>query len=126
MEFESVLSFSRVSLKFLRLCRKPQKNIIDNSHKKSSLIAQKKSLKSPMSRQYHTAYTLIFYKNILDRFWEKIRNFCKITITSYDTLEKLRPFPQKIHKFSIVKPKILISRSKIYEFSEEKFLIFTM
>ena len=43
-----------------------------------------------------------FYKNILDRFWEKIKNFCKITFspkvlkrqkcdirTSYVTLEKL-------------------------------------
>ena len=25
--------------------------------------------------------TLIFYKNILDRFWEKIKNICKITFS---------------------------------------------
>ena len=64
--------------------------------------------------------TLIFYKNALDRFWEKIKNFCKMTFspkvlkwrkcdirTSYVTLEKLRTFSQKIHKFSNVKPKFL-------------------
>ena len=64
---------------------------------------------------FHKSYshTLIFlkelfYKNILDRFWGKIKNFCKITFspkvlkwqkwdirTSYVTLEKLRTFPQK-------------------------------
>ena len=61
-----------------------------------------------------------FYKNILDRFWEKIKNFCKITFspkvlkwqkcdirTSYLTLEKLRTFTQKIHEFSDVKPRFL-------------------
>ena len=61
---------------------------------------------------------IFFYKNILDRLWEKIKDFCKITFspkvlkwqkcdirTSYVTLEKLRIFPLKIHKFSNLKPK---------------------
>ena len=26
--------------------------------------------------------TLIFYKNVLDRFWEKIKKFCKITFSA--------------------------------------------
>ena len=60
-------------------------------------------------------YTHFFYKNILDRFQEKIKNFCKRTFspkvliwkkcdirTSYVTLEKLRTFPQKIHKFCYI------------------------
>ena len=70
--------------------------------------------------EIHSFFIRTFYKNILDRFWEKIKKFCKITFspkvlkwqkcdirTSYVTLEKLRTFPQKIHKFSNVKPKFL-------------------
>ena len=65
--------------------------------------------------------TLFFYKNVEDRFGQKIKNFCKITFspkvlkwqkydirTSYVALEKLRTFPQKIHKFSNVIPKFLL------------------
>ena len=66
-----------------------------------------------------------FYKNFFIRtfeigFGKKIKNFCKITFwskvlkwqkcdirTSYVTLEKLRTFPHKIHKFSNVKIKFL-------------------
>ena len=64
--------------------------------------------------------TLIFYKNVEDRLCQKIKNFCKITFspkalnwqkcdirTLYVTLEKLKAFPKKIHKFSYVKLRFL-------------------
>ena len=64
-------------------------------------------------------YTL-FYKNVRDKFRQKIKNFCKITFSpkvltwqkcdikaSNVILEKLRAFPEKNHKFSKVKPRFL-------------------
>ena len=72
----------------------------------------------------HWSLHSVFYKNVEDRFWEKIKNFCNITSspkvlkwqkcdirTSYVTLEKLKTFPQLIYKFSKVKTKFLPKNS---------------
>ena len=84
-------------------------------------MGEPKSLLSQSSIKHYTHFLKeLFYKNVGDRFWEKIKNFCKITLsaevlkwqkydirTLYVTLEKLRTFPQKIHKFLNVKLKFL-------------------
>ena len=58
-------------------------------------------------RSFHLSITLIFYKNILDRFWEKIKNFCKII------------FSLKVLKAKIRYKNIVCYIGKIKNFSSE-------